>query len=93
MSTKAISNSNPEIHVQNGTSNPQPEPVLVGSANAAIRFITLALLGVILVLVYFCVEAQKIVLEQGTQIGVLQEKVNFLEDLVINKAYKIERVL
>lgn len=93
MSTKAISNSNPEIHVQNGTSHPQPEPVLVGSANAAIRFITLALLGVILVLVYFCVEAQKTVLEQGTQIGVLQEKVNFLEDLVINKAYKIERII
>lgn len=93
MSTKAISNSNPEIHVQNGTSHPQSEPVLVGSANAAIRFITLALLGVILVLVYFCVESQKTVLEQGTQIGVLQEKVHFLEDLVINKAYKIERII
>lgn len=93
MSNKAISNSNPEIHVQNGNSNPAPEPILVGSANAVIRFLTLALLAIILILVYFGIEAQKGILEQGTKIGVLQEKVNFLEDLVINKAYKIERIL
>lgn len=48
---KNISNSNPEIHAQNGATH--QEPVLVGSANQIVRFVGLVMFCTILVLSYF----------------------------------------
>ena len=85
--SKVISNSNPEIHVQNSApaSAPAQEPVLVGSANQIVRFVGLVMFGVILVLAYFSVENLKVLKDIQSENGVLTEKVKVLEDIVINK--------
>ena len=85
--SKAISNSNPEIHVQNSAPAPTPaqEPVLVGSANQIVRFVSLVMLSVILILAYFSVENLKVLKDIQSENGVLSEKVKVLEDIVINK--------
>lgn len=90
MSQKAISNSNPEIHVQNTAPVPAPEPVLVGSANQVIRFVALIMLGVILVVSYFSVENLKALKDSQREVGILSEKVKVLEDIVINKFYTVK---
>lgn len=87
--TKAISNSNPSVSIQNGGGN-SPEPILVGSANQMIRFVGMVMLAVIIALVYFSVENIKLINENAKAIGVLTEKVRTLEDIVINKTLEVK---
>lgn len=83
MSNKNISNSNPEIHVQNGASH--QEPVLVGSANQIVRFVGLVMFCTILVLCYFGLENLKLLKDVQASNGQLEIRVQTLEDIIVNK--------
>lgn len=60
-------------------SSPQVEPLIVGNANGIIRF--LGTLSVLLVGLAFWA---------GMEIGHLKNRVQFLEDIVINQTYVME---
>lgn len=60
-------------------SSPQVEPLIVGNANGIIRF--LGTLSVLLVGLTFWA---------GMEIGHLKNRVQFLEDIVINQTYVME---
>lgn len=68
-------NSNPNVSI----SSPQVEPLIVGNANGIIRF--LGTLSVLLVGLAFWA---------GMEIGHLKNRVQFLEDIVINQTYVME---
>ena len=85
---KVVTNANPEIHVQNGST--QQEPVLVGSANQIMRLLSLVMLGVIIVISYAYVELIQAHGDTSREIGVLTEKVRTLEDIVINKTLEVK---
>ena len=81
---KNISNSNPEIHVQNGATH--QEPVLVGSANQIVRFVGLVMFCTILVLSYFGLENLKLLKDTEAKIEI---QVQTLEDIVVNKTLAV----
>lgn len=85
---KNISNSNPEIHVQNGATH--QEPVLVGSANQIVRLVSLVMLCTILVLSYFSLENVKLLKDIQAANGQLEHRVHILEDIVINKTLVVK---
>lgn len=64
---------------QTMNSSPQVEPLIVGNANGIIRF--LGTLSVLLVGLAFWA---------GMEIGHLKNRVQFLEDIVINQTYVME---
>ena len=68
-------NSSPNVSI----SSPQVEPLIVGNANGIIRF--LGTLSVLLVGLTFWA---------GMEIGHLKNRVQFLEDIVINQTYVME---
>lgn len=68
-------NSSPNVSI----SSPQVEPLIVGNANGIIRF--LGTLSVLLVGLAFWA---------GMEIGHLKNRVQFLEDIVINQTYVME---
>lgn len=68
-------NSSPNVSI----SSPQVEPLIVGNANGIIRF--LGTLSVLLVGLAFWA---------GMEIGHLKNRVQFLEDIVINQTYVLE---
>lgn len=68
-------NSIPNVSI----SSPQVEPLIVGNANGIIRF--LGTLSVLLVGLAFWA---------GMEIGHLKNRVQFLEDIVINHTYVME---
>lgn len=68
-------NSSPNVSI----SSPQVEPLIVGNANGIIRF--LGALSVLLVGLAFWA---------GMEIGHLKNRVQFLEDIVINQTYVME---
>lgn len=68
-------NSSPNVSI----SSPQVEPLIVGNANGIIRF--LGTLSVLLVGLAFWA---------GMEIGHLKNRVQFLEDIVINHTYVME---
>lgn len=68
-------NSSPNVSI----SSPQVEPLIVGNANGIIRF--LGTLSVLLVSLAFWA---------GMEIGHLKNRVQFLEDIVINQTYVME---
>lgn len=84
---KVVTNTNPEIHVQNGST--QQESVLVGSANQIMRLLSLVMLGVIIVISYAYVELLQAHGDVSKEVGVLTEKVRTLEDIVINKTLEV----
>lgn len=84
---KNISNSNPEIPVQNGATH--QEPVLVGSANQIVRLISLVMFCTILVLSYFGLENLKLLKDTEAKIGRLEIQVQTLEDIVVNKTLAV----
>lgn len=68
-------NSSPNVSI----SSPQVEPLIVGNANGIIRF--LGTLSVLLIGLAFWA---------GMEIGHLKNRVQFLEDIVINQTYVME---
>lgn len=68
-------NSSPNVSI----SSPQVEPLIIGNANGIIRF--LGTLSVLLVGLAFWA---------GMEIGHLKNRVQFLEDIVINQTYVME---
>jgi hypothetical protein len=68
-------NSSPNVSI----SSPQVEPLIVGNANGIIRF--LGTLSILLVGLAFWA---------GMEIGHLKNRVQFLEDIVINQTYVME---
>lgn len=68
-------NSSPNVSI----SSPQVEPLIVGNANGIIRF--LGTLSVLLVGLAFWA---------GMEIGHLKNRVQFLENIVINQTYVME---
>lgn len=68
-------NSSPNVSI----SSPQVEPLIVGNANGIIRF--LGTLSVLLVGLAFWA---------GMEIGHLKNRVQFLEDIVINQTHVME---
>ena len=68
-------NSSPNVSIP----SPQVEPLIVGNANGIIRF--LGTLSVLLVGLAFWA---------GMEIGHLKNRVQFLEDIVINQTYVME---
>lgn len=68
-------NSSPNVSM----SSPQVEPLIIGNANGIIRF--LGTLSVLLVGLAFWA---------GMEIGHLKNRVQFLEDIVINQTYVME---
>lgn len=68
-------NSSPNVSI----SSPQVEPLIVGNANGIICF--LGTLSVLLVGLAFWA---------GMEIGHLKNRVQFLEDIVINQTYVME---
>ena len=86
MKDQTISQSaSPSIHI--GAPTQAPEPLVIGNANTLFRLCGTLLVCLIALLVWASIEVRN----QANTIGRLEEKVLFLEDIVINKTYKIER--
>lgn len=82
-------NTSPQINISSGSQ--QVEPLIVGNANTIFRYCITCLVILIGILCWTAVSILESFSTQATKIGTLEEKVFFLEDIVINKTYAIER--
>lgn len=83
--------SSPSINI---TSEKQSiEPLVVGNANTLFRLSGTLLVVLIGIIVWAAISLTDVIANQSKELGRLEEKVLFLEDIVINNTYKIERRL
>lgn len=81
--------SSPNINI---TSEKQSiEPLVVGNANTIYRLSGTLLVVLIGIIVWATISLTDLIAAQAKMVGRLEEKVLFLEDIVINNTYKIER--
>lgn len=88
MQNSAITQSaSPRINI----SASNPEPLVVGNANTLFRLCGTLLVVLIALILWASIFTALELKTQSSTIGRLEEKVLFLEDIVINKTYKVER--
>ena len=86
---KVNQNSSPSINI---TSEKQAiEPLVIGNANTLFRLSGTLLVVLIGIMVWAAVSLTDVIATQSKLLGRLEEKILFLEDIVINNTYKIER--
>lgn len=86
---KVNQNSSPSINI---TSEKQAiEPLVIGNANTLFRLSGTLLVVLIGIIVWAAVSLTDVIANQSKELGRLEEKILFLEDIVINNTYKIER--
>lgn len=83
--------SSPSINIT--SEKPSIEPLVIGNANTIYRLSGTLLVVLIGIIVWATISLTDVIATQSKLIGQLEEKVLFLEDIVINNTYKIERRL
>ena len=84
-------NASPRINIT--SEKPSIEPLVIGNANTIYRLSGTLLVVLIGIIVWAAISLTDVIATQSKLIGQLEEKVLFLEDIVINNTYKIERRL